>query len=536
MAASSFSGQNNTSLLSDSADKSVDPSLISRDILDTNDPPAELNISSLREFVSRGSARRAYLDSKIAPLKAELERLLEERNALDTEIRKHEGALSPLRHMPTEIISLIFIFALPPFAFHENVMSVREGPWVLAAVCSRWRKIVLSQPRFWTSLFLDFTDDPPESASLLGLVQTVEAHLERSQQLPLRIIFRPFYHDVECTERERDVLELLVQHCDRWETVTLSGPRELYTLLDEIRDNLPILRKLDVSVDEYLENPLDLFESCPKLQEVFVNANIYGGSHPLIAELPFSQLRRYSAENSWTNHAHALRSASNLVDCVLHLRGSSPTSGNAIVLPQLLRLSVSTTGVLNRLETPALQELYCSDHSTQLHSFLKRLPKLQKLVVPETPSAPDIARLLHAAPTITNLCLFLPMGFASDLFSILENPSQNADTPISALHALSICLVPLDRTLGGPLDEDHLMRTVESQWRNGRLRSLKLYGMKFVPSATTLERMGALREQGMEIIHFERSYDLYLSVVPGDFRLYRDQYDLLDRLFDILMT
>ncbi|KAJ6537749.1 hypothetical protein B0H19DRAFT_961980, partial [Mycena capillaripes] len=130
-------------------DKPVAPSPISKDILDTNNPPAEVNLSSIREFVSRGSARREVLDAKIGSLKAELEKLLEQRNFLDTEVRKHEGALSPLRRMPTEIISLIFTFATPPFTPFGNVMSVQEGPWALSAVCSRWRIIILSSPCFW---------------------------------------------------------------------------------------------------------------------------------------------------------------------------------------------------------------------------------------------------------------------------------------------------------------------------------------------------------------------------------------------------
>ncbi|KAJ7812039.1 hypothetical protein B0H14DRAFT_2190716, partial [Mycena olivaceomarginata] len=100
----------------------------------------------LRAFVSRGSARRAYLDATIAALKAELSKLLEERESLDAEVRKHEGALSPLRRMPVEIVSLIFKFAAP---FRSYVMSVKEGPWILSAVCSRWRTIALSQPNLW---------------------------------------------------------------------------------------------------------------------------------------------------------------------------------------------------------------------------------------------------------------------------------------------------------------------------------------------------------------------------------------------------
>ncbi|KAJ6480864.1 hypothetical protein C8R45DRAFT_831970, partial [Mycena sanguinolenta] len=136
------------------ADKPVVPSAIPRDILDTNDPHPEYNFSSIREFISRGSARRAFLDAKIAPLKAELDKLLEERDSLDKEIRKHEGAVSPLRGMPPEILSLMFTFASPPYTFanktmNRYLMNMHEGPWVLSAVCSRWRSIVLAQPSLW---------------------------------------------------------------------------------------------------------------------------------------------------------------------------------------------------------------------------------------------------------------------------------------------------------------------------------------------------------------------------------------------------
>ncbi|KAJ7879186.1 hypothetical protein B0H14DRAFT_2160977, partial [Mycena olivaceomarginata] len=67
-------------------------------------------------------------------------------NPLTPKFGKHEGALSPLRRMPVEIISLIFKFAAP---FPSDFMNVEEGPWVLSAVCSLWRTIALSQPSLW---------------------------------------------------------------------------------------------------------------------------------------------------------------------------------------------------------------------------------------------------------------------------------------------------------------------------------------------------------------------------------------------------
>ncbi|KAJ7631342.1 hypothetical protein DFH06DRAFT_702627 [Mycena polygramma] len=522
----------------ESPGKPVDLSTISRETLDTNDPPAEFHLAPIREFVSRGSARRALLDTRIAPLKAELEKLQQERDALDVEIRKHEGALSPLRRLPTEIICLIFMFATAPYI---DLLSVKDGPWVLSAVCSRWRTILLSQPHFWSSLALDFTDHPPESPSLKGLVPMLAAQLERSQSLPLNITFCTFY-DHDCSEREQRVLELIRMHCDRWEDIVFSGPETLYARLDAIRDEvLTILRKVDITVrDHFSDDPEEVFdlfqpESCPRLEDVLFNAGSYGGDRPKPMEFPFSQLRRYSASNSWTNHVHVLHSASSLVDCVLRLNGAFPDPADTLVLPHLLRLSVSTNALLRGLDTPALQELYGCDssgqHSSDLYSFLKRLPKLRKLFVAGVPSIPDISQLLQGAPLITELCLYLPMPFASDLFSILEDISQDdRATTAPALRALSLSLGPLGDTLGEPLDEDLLMRAVESQWRDGTLRSFRLYAMKFRPSADTLKRMEVLRNMGMEIVYFEKSRSLYAEMVPEYFSLYRDSYDFF-RLF-----
>ncbi|KAJ7812041.1 hypothetical protein B0H14DRAFT_3879874 [Mycena olivaceomarginata] len=503
-----------------SADKPVDPSPIPRDILDTNNPPAEYNHPALRAFVSRGSARRAYLDTKIAPLKAELAKLLEERESLDAEVRKHEGALSPLRRMPVEIISLIFKFAAP---FRSYVMNVEEGPCL------------------WNGFVLDFTEDPDSPGSARRILPLVEAHLERSQKLPLTIIFTPF-HEIECTEEEQALLDLLAAHCDRWETVELYGSTLLYdTLIGSIYGRLPILHKLDIRVclrfDEQDDEPevdiSDLFAACPALQEVFINGGRYGGDIPVIADLPCAQLLRYSASNHWPNHVRVLTSAVNLVDCVLRLiqpeRGPAPGSP-IVLLPQLRRLSTSTAAVLDYLETPVLQELYCCDHSS-LHSYLRRAPDLRRLFVADTQSAADIGSLLHAAPTITNLFLYVPMPFAPDLLALLENPTPPADgqpATLPALDTLSLCLVPLDHTLGGPLDEDYLMRTVEAQFQRGSLRSLHLYAMKFTPSATTLRRIQALREQGMQIVLYERSNSLYLEMVSPDFQLYTDQFFLYE--------
>ncbi|KAJ7314427.1 hypothetical protein DFH08DRAFT_646813, partial [Mycena albidolilacea] len=248
--------------------------------------------------------------------------------------------------------------------------SIQEGPWVFSAVCSCWRAIALSQPCLWATISLDFTHEDWESPCFEMIPPRLEAHLERSKQVPLHITFRAFWHEAHSRGRELRILYLLALHSDRWETISFTGSSMLYYHLDSIRGNLSQLRAIDIRVRQEHSVPrggsLTLFDSCPKLQEAFVNPGRYGGDRPLVVDLPFSQLRRYSGSNSWANHAYVLRStSSNLVDCVLHLIGSPERSESPILLPHLRRLSVSSTDLLQLLDTPALQELYCH-HSAHL--------------------------------------------------------------------------------------------------------------------------------------------------------------------------
>ncbi|KAJ6592315.1 hypothetical protein DFH09DRAFT_1025215 [Mycena vulgaris] len=258
-----------------------------------------------------------------------MEKLLEERTSLDTDIRKHEGAISPLRRMPTELLSLIFKYMLPPYA----TPRVDPGPWAISAVCSRWRTIVLSQPALWSTIVLDFTDDP---RPVIETEVALKAHLRHSSESPLDITFITSSTS-DSREGEIEMLRILAWHCARWETLTISGPEELYVSLKlgGVRGNLPLLRQLHVQVhatDDQEFDPIDIFEFCPRLEEAFINEGPYGDAR-IAAALPLSQLLRFSGSNPWTRHLNTLRSASNLVDCVLHCVETWELPGGTVTLP-----------------------------------------------------------------------------------------------------------------------------------------------------------------------------------------------------------
>ncbi|KAJ7019453.1 hypothetical protein C8F04DRAFT_1051739 [Mycena alexandri] len=229
----------------------------------------------------------------MASLEAALDKLREERNALNIEIRRHQ-----LRNMPLEVLSLIFTFTFRPYH------AVPEpAPWSISAVCTRWRNTVISQPCFWTSFDIQF---PHKGITTFRL----ETQLARSGTQPLKI--QLLCEDNKYSARERSIIEILAQYSVRWKTMSLSGPASLYSDLQGRIRHLPLLRKLGVEmVHESREAPtLAIFYNAPLLQQVSANRSwvpypFWGKISPLSMVLPWSQLLRYCGSNTWARHLYS---------------------------------------------------------------------------------------------------------------------------------------------------------------------------------------------------------------------------------------
>ncbi|KAJ7699067.1 hypothetical protein B0H17DRAFT_1196643 [Mycena rosella] len=171
---------------------------VSSDISNTNNPAADAQIPSIRDFISNGLVRTTHLNETIASLQASLDKLIEERSALDIEIRKHKlkAALSPLRRIPPEILSHIFTFTLS-----SHSPSADSAPWIVSAVCARWRAITLSQSRLWSSVEISF----PVIGTNTSMIQTQLSH---SGESPLSVYFSCEFAE-ECTEEETEMMDIL---------------------------------------------------------------------------------------------------------------------------------------------------------------------------------------------------------------------------------------------------------------------------------------------------------------------------------------
>ncbi|KAF8216950.1 hypothetical protein K438DRAFT_1748087 [Mycena galopus ATCC 62051] len=427
--------------------------------------------------------------------------------------------LALIAAFPTEILTHVFVLTLPP---HE--VDAEPAPWTISAVCAHWREIVISQPLFWTSIRYA-RPEAPELFRARRLVRPIETQLGRSGQLPLDIEFHvDRWNDM--TFEDLKILQVICKHAGRWATVSLSGPSDLSYQIS-LSTQRPLLlgnlHKLAIETPhDSSQDTVDCnFLDAPLLQTVFVNRSRELRAYPAQMELPWSQLLRYGVCNTWQGHLDTFVHASNLVDCTLELAsgGRMPDPETLVDLPRLRRLSASDAFFLKHLKTPALQELYCEYYPPVISTFFHRQNcELQKLVLWGYYSShtdhSDLMRLVESVPTVTQLSLLfpLPVEYISDLLS--------RPTMAPALGHLTISL----ETSTVKADED-FMQAIESRWRDGGLRSLKVYYR--VLKNVVGNWLDVLQTQGMNCVVYDspRPRPENLDDIPPELLVSGDRFE-----------
>ncbi|KZP32568.1 hypothetical protein FIBSPDRAFT_722353, partial [Athelia psychrophila] len=92
------------------------------------------------------------VDEEISQMETLLQRLQSKRVALQDYAQAHKALISSFRQFPAEILSEIFIHALPPPPHH---ILKHHAPLSLQGVCRRWRDIVQSTPAVWSYVHFD---------------------------------------------------------------------------------------------------------------------------------------------------------------------------------------------------------------------------------------------------------------------------------------------------------------------------------------------------------------------------------------------
>lgn len=118
------------------------------------EPPTEATLNDARrELISQRDSLTALTDKIdgaelalaqiVAESKCTISEMQRERLALEEQLTHTLAYTAPIRRLPQELLRHIFMF---------NFDDYSCCAWVLAAVCSLWRRLALSMPKIWSKV------------------------------------------------------------------------------------------------------------------------------------------------------------------------------------------------------------------------------------------------------------------------------------------------------------------------------------------------------------------------------------------------
>ncbi|KXN82028.1 hypothetical protein AN958_03279 [Leucoagaricus sp. SymC.cos] len=173
-----------------------------------------------RKSSGRGGRRLQALEDEISRLRHLSRDLSLKKQALTTFVDHHLQMLSPSYRLPSDVLQEIFFHCLP--ATHNAVVSIWEPPLSLGLVCRRWREVVYTTPKLWTSIHIVATPLSPERD--IARRQVVSSWLSRSGILPLSI---SIYMDVKrrrvpvqaMSHPIHPDIDIIIRHAHRWKSL-----------------------------------------------------------------------------------------------------------------------------------------------------------------------------------------------------------------------------------------------------------------------------------------------------------------------------
>ncbi|KAL0578165.1 hypothetical protein V5O48_003831 [Marasmius crinis-equi] len=267
--------------------------------------------------------------AEINRLKTTIWALENKKDALKKSMKRFKFLLSPVYRLPPEILITIF-----DFCCDTNELQAKDDHFpmalTLSRVCGRWRDILLSTPRLWTSLSIYFHGWGKNQQRSTGLTRLF---MERSEKLGLRVAM-DFSNADERIEDVLPALTSLTQNSFRWNHLKLIIPASIIKnrVFESIRGRLPMLEHLYLTgcgpSEDVEDAHIDLFEDCPSLQSFEYKAS----SPSIIATVPWHQVKTLKLCNYYSTFAFdRLALCRNAERLRLHIVGGGREYKNHIV-------------------------------------------------------------------------------------------------------------------------------------------------------------------------------------------------------------
>ena len=453
-------------------------------------------------LVAEGDIMR--LSGEITRLNAILDGLTCKRDALRTYTHLHAALVAPIRRLPPEVLSEIFLCYKD-----ENSVSLprlNKAPLLLGGVCGRWRTIALSTPRLWNSFALTIRPKYLKSDAMLA-----KTWLARAATCPLtiRLGSRGDYQNPM-----RLLMKVLLLHCEQWYDIHISVPRPVLESLTPAKNRFPRLQKLSLDVELY--DPLRIFECAPRLRWLKLASDL----DPAMVKVPWNQIEYIDTGRREIDQClNLLRATSNLETCVIDLVSFEPGQSHSpveLLCLHSMTISGNPTHFFDILLLPKLREISITlsfwTATSQLISLLSRCSLAKLSLNLGNLSDNDMIRVLQACPSLVQLDLYYQRMSTPFLaqFAYRRAP-ENSTTQqlVPMLHTMNITYYGTEFNIPDFADAIQ-SRIISNSDEIAGLQTVKIYykGAFHSPNLAPLERFRQLKGTGLEISFLQEGKDI----------------------------
>ncbi|KAJ3850959.1 hypothetical protein EV368DRAFT_66155 [Lentinula lateritia] len=220
-------------------------------ILNTNYLPSHAQRREIESFLFGPQQELSRLETEILRVRVILDDLQSQRAEVRQYVKIHRGLLAPIRRLPVEVLTEIFVLCLSTERY--PVRSLREAPLLLTMICRHWREVTLKSPSLWNSLHIFLPHDLAKEAVTLR-ERGVDQWLTRSGSLPLSLSLcisaSRIHHGLESLDVDKKYfpwLAMLMKFNLRVAELTLNLDPPAFPLLQNfLPQNFPNLRSLSL--------------------------------------------------------------------------------------------------------------------------------------------------------------------------------------------------------------------------------------------------------------------------------------------------
>ncbi|KAJ6466400.1 hypothetical protein C8R45DRAFT_1021598 [Mycena sanguinolenta] len=237
-----------------------------------------------------------------------LTELRAKRALLQKPIDAHMALISPMRHLPQDVLLEIFSSCLP--SEYNALIDPSQAPLLLGRICRHWRDVAYGAPMLWNSIHIPPLHELAPPHILLELERKVAAWLGRSATCPLSVSFSSFINDFGFNADKHPLILQLMAVSRRLRCVVLTGDDKLLRPLLQLGpEDVPLLKRIhirslsdgrpftnilqtptleDIALLSVLDNPISLPLQWPLLKRFRFECHDRWSEHGLVGSLDFA--------------------------------------------------------------------------------------------------------------------------------------------------------------------------------------------------------------------------------------------------------